>query len=230
MRRFSMFAAVFSVVWMVGSHARASEHDDAVAIERLRMAIEHRLPSGWSVRVEAAHRLSPHGDDESPALVISSKEKLATETVFAGSASGQEPLKQSEQLQIVLALRPYLTAEQYTRARAKNDSLIKERSEAERNLRGMLWAYKGGNPMPPSAFQPRNKREQRQTLEYALLWIRTRPERLPTHYWENFAFDVTPLDEATAIVDKTKDKEYQEIVKTLEGLLSSYETPMQVSN
>jgi hypothetical protein len=225
-----MFAAAFSVVWVIGSLVRASDHEDAVALERLRMAVEHLLPSGWSVTAEAAHRRSPHIDDESPALVISSKEKLATESVVAGSAPGQEPFKQSEQVQIVLAVRPYLTAEQYNRARARNDSLIKARSEAERNLRGMRWAYKGENPIPPSAFRPQNEQEQRQVLEYALLWIRTRPQRLPTHYWEDFAFDVTPLGETTAIVDKTKAKEYQEIVKTLEGLLRSYETPMQVSN
>ncbi len=230
MRRLMVLSAAFSVVWMIGPQAKASDHDDAGAIERLRAAIEQKLPNGWSVTVEAAHRPSPHSDDESPALLISSKEKLATETVFPGSAPGQEPVKQSEQVQIVLALRPYLTAEQYDRTRAKNDNLLKARAEAESKLRGMRWAYKGAEPIPPSAFRPESEPEKRQVLEYALLWNRTPPERLPTHSFEKLSFDLTPLYETTAIVDNSKAREYQEIVKTLDGLLKPYEKPMPISN
>src|SRR5438552_581230 len=132
-------AACFSLL----SGARASERDDADSLERLRAEIEHRLPAGWSVTGDPAHRSSPHREDESPALVINSKEKLLVETQFAGSAPGQEPFKESRQIEIVLAVRPFLTQKRYDDLNAKNHDFIKSRTEAERKLRDLPWAYKG---------------------------------------------------------------------------------------
>ena len=76
-----------------------------------------------------------------------------------------------------------------------------------RKLRDMPWAFKGSAPIPPSAFRPRNDQDRRLVMEYALLWNRTEPQSLPTHYFEGLSFDLTLPLENSEITDKGKAKE-----------------------
>ena len=229
-RKIILIAIAAAAYFALPPAARASEKDDADSLDRLRAEIAHRLPADWTVTADPAYRPSPHGDDESPALVIVSKEKLPVETQFPGSAPGQEPFKELRQVEIILAVRPYLTPEEYAHVRAKDDELVKSRTDFERKLLDVPWAFKGSAPIPPSAFRPRNDQERRLVMEYALLWNRTEPQPLPTHYFEGLSFDLTLPLENSVITDKTKAKECVEIVKSLEGLLKPYERPNQSSN
>ena len=224
-RKIILIAIAAAACFALPPVARASDKDDADSLDRLRAEIAHRLPAGWTVTAEPAYRPSPRGDDESPALVIASKDKLPVETQFPGSAPGQEPFKELRQIEIVLAVRPFLTPEEYARVHAKDDELVKSRNDFERKLRNMPWAYKGSAPIPPSAFRTRNDRDRRLVMEYALLWNRTEPQPLPTHYFEGLSFDLTLPLESSLITDKTKAKECAEIVKSLEGLLKPSEKP-----
>ena len=95
------------------------------------------------------------------------------------------------------------------------------RPMAERNRVQALFPM-GAEPIPPSAFDPKDDSQRRQVLEYALVWNRTEPEPLPTHHFESLSFDVT-LPSNSAITDKAKAKEYAEIVKNLDELLAPYE-------
>jgi hypothetical protein len=229
-RKIILIAIAAAACFALPLGARASEKDDADSLERLMAEIAHRLPAGWQVTADPAHRQSPHGDDESPALVIASKDKLPVETQFPGSAPGQEPFKELRQVEIVLAVRPFLTPEEYSRVHAKDDGLIESRNVFERKLRDMPWAYKGSAPIPPSAFRPRNDQDRRLIMEYALLWNRTEPQLMPTHYFEGLSFNLTLPLENSVITDKSKAKECAEIVKSLEGLLKPYDKPSQSSN
>jgi hypothetical protein len=229
-RKILLIAIAAAVCFALPLAARASEKDDADSLDRLRAEIAHRLPAGWTVTADPAYRPSPHGEDESPALVIASKDKLPVETHLPGSAPGQEPFKELRQVEIILAVRPFLTPDDYARIHAKDDELIKCRTDFERKLRDMPWAHKGSAPIPPSAFRPRNDRDRRLLMEYALLWNRTEPQPLPTHHFEGLSFDLTQPLENSLITDRTKAKECAEIVKSLEGHLKPYEKPNQSSN
>jgi hypothetical protein len=228
-RKIILIAIVAATCFTLPPAARASEKD-ADSLERLRAEIAHRLPAGWTVTADPAYQPSRRSVDESPALVIASKDKLPVETQFPGSAPGQEPFKELRQVEIILAVRPFLTAEDYARVRAKDNELIKSRTDFERKLRDLPWAFKGSEPIPPSAFRPRNDQDQRLIMEYALIWNRTEPQPLPTHYFEGLSFDLTLSLENSVITDKGKAKECAELVKSLEGILKPYERPNQSSN
>jgi hypothetical protein len=218
----SMLLAM-AVCLVVACPARGAEKVDADALERLQAEIQRNLPAGWTATIDPAFRELPQIDDAKPALVISSADKLIIETQFPGAAPGQESFKESRHVEIVLAVCPFLTPELYAGARKKNDEATKLRSDAERKLRDMPWAYKGGSPIPPSAFRPRDERDRRLILEYALLWNRTELQPLPTHYVESLSFDMTMPAEYSRIADRSKAREYDEIVKALKPLLTPYE-------
>jgi hypothetical protein len=202
----------------------ASEKEDAASLERLRGEIARRLPAGWSVTIEPGRPDRARGPSaESLAMVITSREPLPVEIHMPNPAAGQPPDKESRRVEIVLAVRPYLTPEQYQQFRGKDDQLVASRTTLERQLKKQVrWGFMGAEPIPPSAFDPKDDAQRRQVLEYALVWNRTEPDPLPTHHCEGLSFDATlPIN--SAITDKAKAKEYAEIVKTLDELLTPYE-------
>ncbi len=202
----------------------ASEKDDAASLERLRGEIARRLPTGWRVTIEPGRPDWARGPGaESLAVVITSKEPLHVEIHMPNPAAGQPPDKESRRVEVVLAVHPYLTPDEYQQLRAKDEQLVASRDTLERQLKKQIrWGYMGAEPIPPSAFDPKDDAQRRQVLEYALLWNHTEPEPLPTHHFESLSFDVTlPIN--SAITDKAKAKEYAEIVKTLDELLTPYE-------
>lgn len=217
---------------LVGTSVYAAGDDQLAVFERFESRIRSQLPNGWKVDWDVARPYlaakapgpAREGcDDEAPALLIMSADKLPIETVFPGSAPGQEPFRESRQVMVVLEVRPYLTPEEFAHRKAKDNELIKSREMAERKLRDTSWVYKGASPVPPSAFRPRDKNERRRVLEYSLLWNRTEPERLPTHFFENLAFDVRYPFSESLITDKPRAKQYEAIVKLVEATLKPYE-------
>jgi hypothetical protein len=202
----------------------ASEKDDAASLERLRGEIARRLPADWSVTIESGRPDRAKGPAaESLAMVITSKEPLPVEIHMPNPAAGQPPDKESRKVEIVLAVRPYLTPEEYQQLRAKDEQLVASRTALERQLTKQIhWGFMGAEPIPPSAFDPKDDAQRRQVLEYALVWNRTEPDPLPTHHFESLSFDVA-LPIYSAITDKAKAQEYAKIVKTLDELLAPYE-------
>jgi hypothetical protein len=155
--------------------------------------------------------------------VIASTSALPVEIQMPNPAAGQAPQQEMRKVEIVLAVCPFLTPEQYERLRAKDEQLVASRSAMERQLKKDIhWGYMGAEPIPPSAFDPKNDAQRRQVVEYALLWNRTEPEPLPTHYFDKLSFEeLLPLN--SAIADRAKIKEYAAIVKSLDELLTPYE-------
>jgi hypothetical protein len=213
---------------VVACPARGAEKEDADSLERLQSEIQRSLPAGWTATIDPAFRESPRIDDEKPALVVKSADKLPVEGQFPGAAPGQEPFKESRHVEIVLAVCPFLTPEQFAGVRRKNEDVTKARAKVEGRLRDIPWAYKGGSPIPPSAFRPRDDRDRRLVLEYALFWNRTELQPLPTHYAESLSFDMALPPEYSHITDRSKAREYDEIVNALKRLLTSYEKENRV--
>jgi hypothetical protein len=205
-----------------------SEREDAASLERLRDAISHRLPTGWTVTIDPGRPDRERGPGaQSPAVVIASKEELPLEIQMPNPAPGQPAAKEKRKVEIALPVRPFLTPDHYERLRKKDEQLVTARTAMERQLKKEIrWGYMGAEPVPPSAFDPKDDVQRRQVIKYALLWNRTEPEPLPTHYFENLSFEeMLPLN--TAIADRAKSKEYEGIVKALDELLSPYERPVR---
>jgi hypothetical protein len=226
MRCFALSATIVALVTLAASRSIvAAEADDAASLERLRSEIARRLPAGWTVRIEPAGPVRTRGPGtEVLAVVIASNEKLPVELHAPNPAAGQAPKMEMEKAQIVLAVCPFLTQEQYQQLRAKDEQLVASRTAVEQRLKKQIkWGYMGGDPVPPSAFDPKDDAQRRSVLEYALLWNHTEPEPLPTHYFESVAFEEKPS--LYTIADRTKAKEYTDIVKALDELLKPYEKP-----
>jgi hypothetical protein len=223
-RKLLVLFAMIGLGFATGS-LDAANGDDVATFERLESRIQSQLPEGWAVARDVSQTRGPardRCDDEALALVVSSIGKLPIETQFPGSAPGQEPFRESRRVTIVLAVRPYLTPEEFARRKAKDDELIKTREAAERKLRDIPWAYKGSSPVPPSAFRPRDEKERRRVLEYALMWNRAELEPLPTHSFEKLAFDVSFPFSESLVTDKAQAKQYKAIVKLVETTLKPY--------
>jgi len=216
------FAAIACLAWI--NPVAASEKEDAASLERLRGEIARRLPAGWAVTIDPARRGPGRGPGaEKLALVIASKEKLPIETHAPNPPAGKSWPSSMSQVEIVLTVLPFMTAEQYESARAKDRRLTQSLITLQKKLqKQMRWGFMGGDPIPPSAFNPANDRERRLLLEYSLLWSRSEFQALPTHYYETESFDLM-LSQITVITDKAKAKEYDQIVKMLDELLAPYE-------
>jgi hypothetical protein len=229
MKCFILSAAIVSAVSLAAiGPLVASEKEDAASLERLRDAITHRLPAGWNVAIDPGRPDRARGPGaQSLAVVIASKNALPVEIQMPNPAAGQAPQKEMRNVEIVLAVRPFLTPEQYERLRTKDEQLVASRSAMERQLtKDIHWGYMGAEPIPPSAFDPKDDAQRRHVVEYALLWNRTEPAPLPTHYFEKLSFEeLLPLN--SAIADRAKIKEYAAIVKAIDELLKPYEKPVQ---
>ena len=225
MKRIVLNSVIVAVTILVAIRLLiASEKEDAASIEQLRDAIAHRLPAGWTVTIDPGRPDRERGPGaQSLAIVIASNDELPLEVQMPNPAAGQPPTKEKRKVEIILAVRPLLTPEQFERLKAKDDQLVAARTAMERQLKkSTRWGYMGAEPIPPSAFDPKDDAQRRLVIEYALLWNRTEPEPLPTHYFENLSFDeVLPL--YSAIADTAKSKEYEGIVKAVDGLLRPYE-------
>jgi hypothetical protein len=163
-----------------------------------------------------------------PAIAVSSKEKLPIEMHAANPAAGEKPKTELRQVEIVLAVQPFLAPDQYERLRATNGERVKLRTDFESKLKKAIrWGFMGPEPIPPSAFDPGNDRERHRLLEYALLWNRTQPDLLPTHYFETVSFDVRKPLLYSRITEPTKAKEYEQIMKLLDGFLKPYQKQNQ---
>jgi hypothetical protein len=227
MKRFILSTAIVAIVTLTATSLLvASEKDDAVSLERIRDAIARRLPDGWTVAIDPARPDRTRGPGaQSLAIVIASKEELPLVIQMPNPAAGQPPANEKRKVEIVLAVRPFLTAEQYQRVKANDEQFVASRTAMERQLKKDIhWGFMGAEPVPPSAFDPKDDAQRRQVVEYALLWNRTEPEPFPTHYFESVSFEeMLPL--YTAIADRAKMKEYAGIVKALDELLKPYQKP-----
>ena len=183
-------------------------------LQELLETIKQQVPDGWQVEFD----FSPgHG------IVIRSDDPLAVRYHYpSGPAQITEEPPEQEQVEIRLTLMPYMPPATWKRKSTENARRKQWRSHfAEHVLNAVPHASKSGWPQPPRAFRPRSDDEQRRLHEYTFLWMRTVPEKLPTHHYRELSFSLVK-NYYLEIVDAQKVKQYKDLLGDLEQMLTAY--------
>ena len=229
MRSCAFIIVVAPLLAMCAGPSQANEKQDAAQLDQLISKIEPLLPDGWSVAFEVSN------DDwrrERPMLVIRSKEKLPVEyeSAIGRPAAGPDPNPYivQEIVKLELAFVPYMTPQEYTAARGKNDELEQQRLQYRAaRLDKMQIAHKGD--LTPLAVERHTGNKSPLAREYAFLWLRTMPQPLPTHHYGTLAavnWDLPPMGGSGTTIkihNAEKDKQYHAIISGLEKILVPYE-------
>jgi hypothetical protein len=132
-------------------------------------------------------------------------------------------------VKVWLALMPYKSPAEHAAARERNQRLERKRLDFfKKHLHGIPAAHKGPPPPHPQAFALGGQAETRLVRRYALLWLATEPEQLPTHYYGRLAMYYFP--DGIAVEDPQGAKQHDEIVMGLAKIVTAYETPASVQN
>ncbi len=199
------------------------EKDDVDTLEKLQREIKRILPSGWDVEIiPTARWREPRSDEgDSPCLLISTKESVSVQFQFPNSAPGSPPEKRSQKLDLALVAFPLVSSEQHASMLKTNSEKTNTRLNFMNKLKGIQWAHMGPTPFPPTAYRPKSEKEKQLVLEYAFLWMRTEPQKLPTHHYTTLSFTLSK-DDSVLILDEPRDKEFLQIQKSLNQILTPY--------
>ena len=184
-------------------------------LQKLLETIKQQVPDGWHVKID----FTP-----GRGIVIRSEDLLAVRYHYpSGPGRGvdepDEPPEQ-EQVEIRLGSMPYMLPATWKRKSAENARRKHLRTHYVKHaLDGIRYGTKGGSPSPPHAFLPRSEDEQRRKNEYAFFWMRTVPEKLPTHHYRELSFSFVE-NYYLEIVDPQKAK--QNNTRTYWGIWSRF--------
>jgi hypothetical protein len=230
MRTLTSFSTMMLVLLAAIAPVAADERSDAKSFQELLVKINDRLPSGWIV--EAALTVSPKDllrPGPYPTLIIKSTVPLPLEFVginLPGRSSDEPkppPRINPDVVTLRFVARPFMSSRTYAAAREHNEVLQKKRLEFERqHLKDVASAHMGPEPIPPHAYRPRSEREIELVRQYAFLWLSTEPQLLPTHFTDDLSFALYDLGDFT-IHDADKDKEYHQILESIQELITPYE-------
>lgn len=205
---------------------RADEQAQLKTLEKLLIEVRQVLPAGWEAE------LSPSAEDrpleDVPVLVIRSKAPLRVEHFYPGMSNEVETQirdrSRLETVELRIVCQPFVSPRRYQELSLLNQQRERVRAEfVNTQLRGLAWAYKGGAPMPPSAFEPKNDAERRLVREYQLLWLNTQPLELPTHYYRSLAFRLEQ-DHSLAIQEESAAATYQQLQASVQKIILPYVT------
>ena len=116
---------------------------------------------------------------------------------------------------------PYVTPEEYRKRYQENAVKNQARLKFEEKLRGMSFAHKGPQPIPPSAYNPATEAERQLIQEYEALWRNTEPVRLPGYFYRNMAFSGYMM-ENTTFTNPEVTKEIESVREALGKILKRY--------
>ncbi len=195
---------------------------DEARLEGLLERMQKILPPGWSVSSKLANRDAPSRPGWHPTVVIQSKDALPVEHFYPGMGPDEAPKISREKVTVFFVASRYVSWDQYAVVQQQNESLLeKRRAFRNEKLKFIPWGYKGAEPIPPDAFEPRTKAETRRIREYAFLWISTQPKPLPTHFAENLSFEMH-LPGSIEIHDPKKSQEYKQLLESVEKIIVPY--------
>jgi hypothetical protein len=234
MRANAFVAALIWPMLVASVPSRADERGDVAQLDQLMAQIKPMLPAGWSVKFEISNSLFQY----KPQLQISSQEKLPIYYLgMAGrpSSVGDRPPEPDaiQEVKMDFALMPYMSPQEYELVRTRNEALERKRREFEVSRLGIEQSnFKGG--VTPASFEWQTRTTTPFLREYAILWLNTEPQPLPTHYYGSLSFRTTALGRfedfdipELKIFNAEKNQEYLQIVGGLRKLLSSYHKPRQ---
>lgn len=212
----------FILALMVANHICAADEDaNRVALlEEVATKVRKLLPASWEVTI------TPSADDfsgsDEPALVVRTKQPVATLTQYPNPAPGQKPLAKEVIVSVRFECRPFVSQEAHANATKRNLAMRDERlAFAAKHLSKVQTGYMGNPPIPPGHHTPENAEQQRAVLEYAFLWLRTVPEELPSHHYRNLSFDRNYAF-YTTMADPAKAKEFNKLLDKLDEILTPY--------
>jgi hypothetical protein len=123
-----------------------------------------------------------------------------------------------------LSLVEFLSEEEFARKATENRRKQARRIDfIERQLSGIERQTKNPYPYPPHAFHPKTDRERELVRQYALVWMRTEPDELPTHHDTTLAF-ILERDEYS-FRDRAVEREYDAVRERIESLVTPYRLP-----
>jgi len=207
----------------------ADEQQDAARMKQLFADIQKVLPPAWIIEIKLADPRIPSRPGPHPALVIKSAEPLPVKCFYPGmperSVEEREPPPKTAKkiVAVQFIAFPFLSLESYKTARKRNDTLRQTRLQFEReHLKGIRSTYKGSEPIPPYAYEPRTEDEAQLVRQYAFLWVSTQPDLLPTHHTDHLAFEMHDAG-SIKIHDAKKSKEYHQILDAVQKTIVPYE-------
>lgn len=201
----------------------AGEREDSAELNKLLKDIRAQLPPTW----RADTRVQRRRDVELELFIQTSTavevHLNAPNMPLRTKDEPPEPPKR-DLYEISYRVRPFMTPEQYTQAKAKNaENNARRVAFAKAHLEAVKYFHMGPSPIPPTSYQPADDHGRELVQQYAILWMHTEPLPLPTHYRGMVAFDL--WDDWATLVDPSLQKELVSITKTLDGLFTPYEPP-----
>jgi hypothetical protein len=199
-------------------NAGADAQQDAAQLGEIIAQIERMLPAGWTVTFEVSR-------DSRPKLVISSTTELPVEYMGPGK-SGDSTIDTSQRrVTVDMAFVPFMTPDDRAKAHQRNQELERRRRKHEESrLNQRQSRYKGG--FTPVTYQLRTGDESPIIREYALFWMNTEPQPLPTHHCGKLSISTYDLDSITnpiKIHDERRAQEFRNIVGGLNKVFVPYE-------
>lgn len=219
--------------------------DDHPSIEKIKQEFSKVLTKNWLFEV----------DKRNSVFVIKS---AAPVPVFFNS-QGIGPLEAKEVIVFRFFVKPFVGLEDFKAIEAKRKKGLEERFAFEKQhlqkipagrlSKGGFHEFKSGRPagLAPENYRPRNEAEKNLIAEYRLLWKRTEPQTMPTHYSDNMSFIYHPPfsyrqfkasfdgkgqeiklpnfppSPIWTILDKQMSEEYLQLEKKLNSVFKAYQ-------
>ncbi len=229
MRTISLLPAV-ALSWLASiAGAAGDERQDWEQLQQALADFKRVAPAGWTVAGRLTDPANPRRRGSRPAIVIESDEPLPAEFHIRnpnGVAEGSQPAPKTslETVRLSFVVAPFLSPEDQATARAATAALLQRRLRFEADLlKQVRYAHMGPEPIPPSAFAPRTEAETRLVTQYALLWVSTQPQPLPTHHADGLSFEMRSPG-AITIHDAAKSAEYAKLLEDVRKTFVPYET------
>ncbi len=204
--------------------AVADETHDAATLETLLTKVRAVLPAGWKADVTPTVQVRGVREN-TPALIIQSTGQLEVEIVAPSSPAlppGAKTPTHRQQVTLTFESRPYVNRSQYTELRRGNELKRQERGAFyKKHLQGIPWAAKTSPPIPPRSFSPRDKAERQLIRQYQFVWLRTAPQKLPTHFYDSLAFDMR-RDWYVYLIDEAESAKYEKLLRDVQKIITPY--------
>lgn len=222
MRDYAMAIGTVLLVSLIAGTACADAQDDAVRLDKIIADIEKLLPAGWTLAFEVTNDRCGYSR---PKLVISSTEELPVEYMGPGKSGNVAVDTTQQKVTIDITFVPYMSPPIRAKTHRQNEELERQRRQYEETrLKQRQSRYKGG--FTPTTYQRQTGDKSPILREYALFWMATEPQILPSHHCDRFSihtFDLDPLTNPMKIHDERRAKEFDRIVGELKGIFVPYE-------
>jgi hypothetical protein len=210
--------------------------DQASQLEQLSVEIGKILPNGWTVAVwPATKSKSIFSLNNNPSFIVYRNEACFAEftnaanlpvqaqaSISNGRPTARNPDLKPMEITFRFSAMPFMSKEEYKKAKQENDSKLNTRMESAKTLRGINWSHMGPEPIPPSAYEPQNENERNRVRQYAYVWLNTQPQALPDLYFQRLSFKADLMEDVRCS-DKQIEEEVKRVREKVVQLFSKYE-------